>query len=138
MALIGLIPLLALLGVFSGVQVETAAASPSLELNARYPARLRYKTTDRIEVRVRNRSDRPLNRVVVKFDEDYISRFSNLVFTPAAQRAYEVELVDLRPGETRLLAVEIQAEQYWRHSGALTASAGDDAATVNLGTTVFP
>lgn len=138
LAVLALLPVLALFGVFGDARAETSASSGNLELHVRYPTRFRYKTIDAISVRVTNTSGQALDRIMVRFDEEYISQFSNVVFTPQVKRPYEVELTSVSPGETRLVFVEIQAENYWRHSGTITAGAGDESARVNLSTTVFP
>lgn len=138
MILLAILPVLALLDVFGDSVAEARASGSQLELRVNYPARFRYKTIHPIEVQVINRFDRPLDRVIVKFDENYLSQFSNVQLTPAADKAYEVELRDVQPGEERVISVEIQAERYWRHRGTVTATAGPDSVTARLETFTFP
>ena len=131
-------PLAALLGLFGDSTAEVGAPSAALELRVSYPTRFRYKTIHPLEVRVRNRSANPLDRVVVTFDQEYVSGFSNVRFTPEAVRAYEVELRGVQPGEERLVSVEVQAERYGRHRGTVTAASGAEAVTAELQTFTFP
>lgn len=134
-----LVPVLALFGVF-GVSRDTARASTAeLLIEISYPSRFRYKQIDRIHAFVTNRSQRQLDTVTVAFDSAYIARFSTVKFTPSALRAYEVELTDVHPGERRLISVELQGEEYWRHQGEISATSGSaDTARVRIDTIVFP
>jgi hypothetical protein len=134
-----LVPVLALFGAF-GVSRDTAEAfTPELMVEISYPSRFRYKQIDRIHAFVANRSQRQLDTVTVVFDSAYIARFSTVTFTPSVGRAYEVELTDVQPGERRLISVELQGEEYWRHGGEINVTSGDaDTARVRIGTIVFP
>lgn len=134
-----LIPTLALFGTFGESWAEAADASEELELRIKYSSRFRYKALQEMEVRVLNRSDRLLDTVTVAFDTAYITRFSTVTFTPDVKTAYEVELTDLLPGETRLITVGLQGESYWRHSGSITAGrTGSPPAEVFVSTFIFP
>lgn len=135
---LGLLPALALIGVFDESPSQTSVSSRTLHVTARYPTRLRYKTSDTVELRVQNTSNHALPSVLVKFDEDYVTQFSNVTFTPEPQRAYELELADVKPGETRLISMEIEAKEYWRHAGMIRAVAQNDSALLNISTTVLP
>lgn len=136
--LLAAIPVLAVLGVFGEKTGEARAETSELELRVRYPARLRYKTLHPLEVHVRNLSDRPLDRVTVRFADAYISQFSNVQFMPSVNKAFEVELRDVQPGEERLVSAELQAERYGRHSGTVTATTGPTSVTAPLQTFTFP
>ena len=56
--------------------------------------------------------------------------------------AYFVRLGDLRPGEVRLVQVELQADRYWRHNGSVVVAPGDvdDApdVVIEVSTLVYP
>jgi hypothetical protein len=131
-------PLLAFFNVFGDSQSRVSASSEIIELDVSYPSRFRYKSTASIEARITNTSQQPLEAVTVRFDENYVNKFSEVSFTPDVKRAYEVEITDLRAGQSQLISVEIQAEKYGRHSGTVSASSGDDLTTVSLATFVFP
>jgi hypothetical protein len=135
---LAVLPVLALLGFFGESGAEQTLSGEALELHVSYPTRLRYKRIDTVEVRVRNVSGEPIDRVVVKFDEGYIEEFSSVHFTPSISRAYEVELKDVQPDEERLVSVEIQAEEYWRHRGTVTVEAGPHTLTARIMTFTFP
>ena len=141
--LLAVLPVLALLGVFGTTRGEASAQSAALELHVEYPTRSRYKVINAIEVSVRNLTEQPLSTVTVSFDETYISKFSNVQFTPSVKtvtdEVYRVELSDLQPGETQLVSVEVQAEEYGAHRGTIKVAAGEaEAAQVDLATIVFP
>lgn len=138
--LLFLVPVLALFGTFGETERRVEAASEVLGLEVRYADRLRHKQTNAVEVRIENRSGTPLDTVVVSFDESYVTPFSVLAFVPSAAKPFEVELYGVAPGERRLVWVELQAEHYGRHAGALRVHGGGhgDTATIGLSTFVFP
>ncbi|HEX6314538.1 MAG TPA: hypothetical protein VFZ73_06740 [Gemmatimonadaceae bacterium] len=140
MTFLVLIPLLAMFGVFGESQAQAHGASADLELRVDYPTRYRYKQIDRVRVEVQNVSGAQLDTVTVAFDSSYTSRFSTLMFIPAAKEPFSVELTHLAPGSTRLVWVELQAERYGRHRGALRAwrHGGSDTVSVALSTIIFP
>lgn len=137
-ALLLIIPVLAVAGVFgerwAGEQVSTAA----LSISVRYPSVLRYKTTGSLLARVSNASSASLDTVRLALDAGYATAFSQVQATPGFTDAFATELIQLRPGETRVVTVELQAEKYWRHSGELRVWAGVDTARVTLRTFIYP
>ena len=137
--LLTLLPLIAILGLFGETRDRVQAEGAALAIAVEYPTRFRYKTIHPIRISVTSRTDAVIDTVRVVFDVAYLSRFSNLAFTPAADGVYSVPLTDVRPGETREVHVEIQAEDYWRHTGWIAATAGGpDTVRVSVATTVFP
>lgn len=137
--LIMLVPALALLGVFGESWDTTGAATADLEVELRFPSRFRYKQLNEMHAFVRNVSGRRLDTVTVSFDTTYISRFSTVIFTPSAVRAYEVELTGVSPGEQRLISVELQGEKYGRHTGAIAAwGTTTDTVSASVSTFIFP
>ena len=60
------------------------------------------------------------------------------MISPPPARGYEVDLLDVEPGGTRLVVAEIQGFRYWRHQARSSAAAGTDTARVDLETLVFP
>ena len=137
MTVIAAIPVCAALGVFGSSGTRTAS-SASIELMVDYPTRCRYEMLELLEVRVRNRSGRTIEQATVVFDPSYLNGFSQAQFTPSPERAFEVEVTQLRPGETRLISAEIQGERYGRYSGAIVVKAGAESASVDVSTFIFP
>lgn len=138
-----LFPVLALLGVFGETFDQVQAASDALEMTVDYPSRYRYKMINDLQVSVRNNSDQTLQTLTVSFSSDYIDRFSTVTFTPDVSRVtgdiYEVELTEVAPGETQVIRVEIQGEQYGQHTGHITAAAdGLAPVEVQVATFIFP
>ncbi|HEY0972810.1 MAG TPA: hypothetical protein VGE02_17705 [Gemmatimonadales bacterium] len=144
MAVIGLVPLLAILGVF-GPRVERAQAlGDALALEVRYPARYRLGMVEALEARVSNRSATPMPLVTLAVDEAYLEGFATASPTPDFTRAYAVELTDLAPGETRTVVVDLEADRAGRFRGRATATyeaepmGARDSVALPLTTLVFP
>lgn len=135
-----LIPVLALFGVFGETWGRADDVSADLALRVEYPTRYRYKQINALEVFVENVSGGPLDTVVVAFDPAYVLRFSTPTFIPAPEVPYEVELLDVQPGEVRLVVAELQGERYGRHRGAVEAyrPGSSDTARVAVSTIIFP
>lgn len=135
-----LMPVLALLGVFGETWDHVEDAGAELTLRVEYPTRYRYKQINTVQVFVQNTASSTLDTVVVAFDPAYIRRFSTLMFIPSPKQPFEIELLDVKPGETRLVWVELQGEQYGRHQGTIEAyrPASLDTARVVVNTLIFP
>lgn|SRR5688572_29232234 len=138
-----LVPVLALLGMFGETEDKVTTSNPQLEMQVDYPTRFRYKMLDSVIVSLSNTSAQPISAVEVGFERSYVEGFSTVTFTPAAHEitdsAYFVEVADLQPGETRIISVDIQAEKYGRHQGAITATAENaEALRVLIETFTFP
>jgi hypothetical protein len=139
MLLILVVPVLALAGVFGESWERAAAESPNVSAQVEFPSRFRYKMLNSITASVTNRSARPIDTIVVRLDSSYALRFSTVVFTPAAERAYVARLTDVPPGETRLIVIEIQGERYGRHTGRLhIESTNGDTLAIPIQTVIFP
>lgn len=138
--LIFLVPILALLGVFGESREVVEGRSDELRMTVEYPTLYRYKQIDRVQVLVTNESNTTLDTVVVAFDPAYVSRFSTLMFIPSAKVPFDVELLDVGPGQTRRVWAELQGEAYGRHRGTIEAyrQGGLDTARVFVSTVIFP
>lgn len=141
-ALLLVVPILALLGVFGPSSHTVAETMPGLEIQVQYPTRFRYKTLSTLDVSLKNTSNRPLSPVTVAFDRVYISRFSQVQFTPSAKSVtatdYRVQL-DIPPGEVRRVSVSLQADRYGLHHGNISALAyGGPGILISVSTFVFP
>lgn len=134
-----LVVALAILGVFGESFDETAADGATLSMRVEYPSRFRYKQIDPVRVWVTNRTAQPIDTATVSFDRGYVLGFSNLSFIPSATRPFEVEVTDVKPGETRLVLVDLQAERYGRHAGEISATTGGaDTVRARVSTLVYP
>jgi hypothetical protein len=137
------VPVLAILGVFGTREGEASAVTEGLEVTLRYPERLRYKMSDHLELSLKNSTTTRLQRVTVHFDQAYVAAFSEVHFTPQAarvsERAYEVDLDDIGPGETRRIHTSLQANDYGRLRGTVTVSVGGATRSVlAMDTLTFP
>ena len=134
-----LIPVLAFFDIFGETSATIRLEDDALSVEIRYPTKFRYKQINEIQVAVVNRSNAPIDTVTVAFDPSYISDFSTVQFTPSVEKAFQVPLTDVEPGETRLVEVELQAEQHGRHSGrVIIATADADSLEATLSTFTFP
>ena len=138
--LIVLLPALAVVGVLDNRSTEVQAHGRGVEVTVRYPTRLRYRQSDRLEVEVKNTSAAPLDTVRVAFTPEYLDAFSDVTITPSPKKAYEVELTDVGAGETRLVDADLHADRSGRHRGTIsvTPARGGDAARAQVGTFILP
>jgi hypothetical protein len=132
------IPILALFGIFGESRGKAHAASGSIDIAVSYPTRFRYRQVQSLRATVRNLSQVAADTIRVSFDTAYVSRFSSVRFDPAAKTAYSVDLIDVKPSESRLVSLELWGQDYGNHRGTITARRGSDSAIVRLHTLVFP
>jgi hypothetical protein len=132
------LPVVALLGRLDSAAQESRARNQELELRVQAPTRLSFRGNGNLRIWVRNDSRRSLDRVVVRIAAPYIEAFSQVQFIPAPSRAYELELLSISPGETRLIATALQGERYGRLAGQIEAETSSSRLAVALETFVFP
>jgi len=133
------IPLLALAGVFGESRETGRARTAELAIQVSHPDRFRFKMLSGLRVDVTNTTAAVLDTVTIDIDTAYLGRFSTVAAIPAFERPYTIRLIDLEPGETRRVQVEIQGEHYGRHHGEIRiGAAGADTARLPVRTFVFP
>jgi hypothetical protein len=135
---LALIPILALLGVFGDRSKTLAVSSPSVGLTVDYPDRMRYRQSDVLRISIVNRADRVLDTVLVSLDTSYLSRFIGVHGVPAPSVQWVVPLTGVKPGDSRLVTVELTGDQYGAHPGMISAATGTERTTVTFSTFVFP
>jgi hypothetical protein len=134
-----LMPLLALFGLFGQTAGNAEVRTESLSVQIEYPARSRYETLSAIHLDIVNTGRGSIDTVVVSLDSAYAARFSSVGAIPDFERAYEVEVIDIAPGETRRVTIELDATEYGRHSGDLRVEQrGGEVARVPITTWIFP
>ena len=143
MCLIALIPLLALFGVFGERMDSTDTRNSVFILHVDYPALFRSKTDNVLMVRVENGSSEVIDSTIVSFTTSYITKFSNVGFTPEISRvtsdAYEVALENLLPNEERIITIELEAKDAGRFNCVIVVSAPSvEPLQANITTMVFP
>ncbi len=138
MAVIAVVPLLALIGVMGPTMERAEGSAGTLGLEVEYPVRYRLGMVETLEARVTNHSPRPLPSVTLTLDDGYLEGFATISPTPGFDHAYAVELRDLAPGETRSFVVDLEAGRAGRFRGRATAAHERDSVTVPLTTLVFP
>lgn len=132
------LPALAVVGLFGPKTEVVRGRSGAIDWSAEYPSRLRHQNSERLVVRVRNRSQSPLAGVSVAFDPVYIHAFTAVAFDPAPETPYIVKMPNLRPGESRLVSLELTANEYGSHQGSVSLSAEGVHDKAELSTFIFP
>ena len=133
-----LIPVLALFKLFGQGEASASGHSSALQLTVEYPPRLRHGTAEVVVTEVRNNSAAAMDTLTVIFDSSYVSKVAEPRFTPPVTRAFELDLLDVQPGESRRIELAFYAEDYWSHSGNISAVHRGDTARVTVQTFVFP
>lgn len=131
--------LLSLFGVFGESTEKAADSSSRIALEVTYPSRSRYGLPVEIQVAVQNTSTQPIETLTLLLSRDYFDAFDDLHFFPSADRitddAYEVDLENLQPEETRILTIGAKGGRYWQHKGDIRI---EGESKVSLSTFIFP
>ena len=142
LVMILLLPALSAARLFDPRPQTSTASVGAVALAVTSPGRMRHRTSDWVEVDVRNRSARALADVQVELGADFVQGFSQAVFIPAATtvdaRAYRVAIGALGPGESQRVALQLQADRYGSRRGMISARAGASRAEVPISIFVFP
>lgn len=138
MLLIALIPLADIAGLLGESTSRIDARAGALSITATVPAVFRYKTTSSISLFIRNDGVTPIDSVHVLLDTAYLARFSTISAVPQFAEAYNTMVGPITAGGTALVAIDIQAERYGRHTGVALIHAGSDSARITFATTVLP
>ena len=138
LALLVLIPLLALFEVFGQGDASVTGRSGALTLTVEYPPRLRFGTAEVIVTQVTNTSSAVMDTITVIFDSSLVSKVAEPRFTPPVTRAFELDLLHVRPGESRRIELDFYAEEYWSHTGNVLAVHAGDTARARVQTFVLP
>jgi hypothetical protein len=138
MLLIATIPVATLLG-FMGPRVDRVSSNDkSVRLEVQYPSRMHHQAYEKLTARVVNQSEVSLPQIQLRLTEDYVLAFSEVSFAPPVERAYMVRLLDVQPGESRLVTVEIRAQRYGKHRGRVVAVHDGGEVAVDLDTFTYP
>lgn len=142
-ALLLLLPIAALTGVLGPQETESRASAGELALTARYPSRVRFMSSEFLELAIENTGSRTLAGVTVLMPDDYLSHFEAQEFRPQvvrmSERGAEVDLGDLPAGQSRRVVVELRVKDYGRHGGRISAVAGDGTPVgLDVSTLVLP
>lgn len=135
---IAVLPLLALLGVFGPSQKTVQEQSGTIEWSVDYPSRIRYAQIERLTVQLTNRGAAPVSQISLGIDPDYMHAFSDVAFEPQPRTPYRIDIPELGPGESRLVAVQMTADAYGPQRGRVSVEAGGASASADLSTFVFP
>lgn len=132
------IPLLALSGLLGEREATADDANGSLNVEARWPATLRYRTSGSLALRIRNLAHMQLDSVVVRIDSAWTAGFSELNAVPPFRDVFELVVLDLPPGGDARVLIEFNAQRYGHHQGDLRLSSGLDSLRIPIGTRILP
>ncbi len=139
--ILAILPILAISGL-TAMRREAAAVSGNLALSVDYPRVLRYLRPVGMNLNVSNIGDGTISGATLTLDSDYFRAYTGLTIMPAESAidadGILIELADIAPGGTQAVRIELRAAEYWYHSGPVTATAGEETVTVDLGTLVLP
>jgi hypothetical protein len=142
-ALLFLVPLLAMFKLFDTSRASVQGMQGGLALEVLYPSKLRHRTYKPLVVAVANNTGKQLEKLELRLDRGYFDHFQSITFTPDVKgsdgRHFIVEFEHVNPGETRTLNVVYEVDEVGSFHGEIQASAGAGApATVRFTTFVFP
>lgn len=141
LALLFLVPLAALFGVF-GRTSEATAVNSVAELRVKYPRCARHGAPAQLEISLRNLTDAAVRSVELRASAGYFERFSNVtsspdvrtiarefVFAPSppAPREQTAVLIDLRPDRSG-----------WAHCRVVAGVDQGEPLALEFSTFVFP
>lgn len=138
MPLIALLPILAIAGLFGPSTASAEGRIGAVQWSIEHPSVTRYENRDRLELRLSNSGDSAVSELTVAFDPEWIHAFAPVSFEPAPETPYVVDVGEIGPGETRLVVIELTAEQYGKYQGRLVISDGAQTAIAPLETFIFP
>src|SRR5215207_6829737 len=107
-------PVLSAAGVLDQADGHATASSAELDVSVQHPRRMRYRTNEWVVVDVHNRTSQALPGVSVQIDPQYMQSFNPVIVVPAPSTAFSMDLGTVGPGQSRQLALQLQAEEYGR------------------------
>ena len=138
MALIALLPLAAIVGLFGPASAHATGRVGELRIEAEYPERLRTAMAERISLELVNEGSRALSNVTVTLDPEFMYAFGEVAFTPEPARPYEIELASLAPGGRERIEIEVHAAEYGLHEGHIRIGSDGDTGSLPVRTLIFP
>ena len=134
-------PVLGIVGLFNTRSVTVRADTGGPGLQVQYPARLRDKTTEPLEVVATNQGP-STGDLEIRIDRNYLSQFEDHRFDPSPdeidQNSYIFKFEKVEPGAERRVNCTFEADHLGTHEGEIIASAGGTGASVNIRTVVLP
>jgi hypothetical protein len=135
----GVLPILALLGTFGPRSEPSVAKTGALRISGSLPTRVHFRQRATIVVSLRNLDTNAVSDVRLHLDTAYLGALSNVVVTPALSADGAVHLGTLGPGASASVAIDAEGDRVGTHRGVLIATdAVGDSARLALTTTTFP
>jgi hypothetical protein len=133
------IPVLAMVGLLGPQQQRESRATPALDVAVEYPGRVRASRDAVLRIVATNRSASRLDHVRVRLPEVYLGGFADREVARVATPDHEVLVAPLEPGEAGTVQVDLRAERFGRHRGAIrVVSSAGDTLSIPLRTFILP
>lgn len=130
LVMVGLLPVLALFGLFGIGRLEASGATESVSVSVDYPRVQRLKVRQPLRLVVTNETDSVLPSVELLLSRSYVQSFADVAFTPGPDEVggthYRFEMTEIEPGGSRVVSGEMQAQEYWHQPGSLDWRVLDD------------
>jgi hypothetical protein len=138
MALLALLPILTLAGVFGEVDRSTTAPVAGGYAELTYPARIGHRSAGQITIVLRAGAV-PLPPATVHVTDGYLSHFTVLNAWPVFDAFDRAAVPAVPAGETARLVLEVRPNRFGRKAGTVTiAPETGDTVRVIMRTLVFP
>jgi hypothetical protein len=142
-ALLALLPLLALFGFFDANHTTERASNGEVALQVEYASLHQYRMREEMMVTVTNLSQQSPITINISFERGFIDHFTEITFVPDIETVstdgFDVQLSEVASGETRMVYVELKGQQLWRRTGVISASIdGGQPVSVTVRTWILP
>ncbi len=128
---VGLLPILAVIGLFGIRRLAAEATGELVSFRVEYPRVQRLKVRQPLRLFVTNESETTIATVEVLLSRSYVQSFADVAFTPGPEDVtdtyYVFEVTDLEPGDTAVIAGEMQPQAYWHRPGTAGWRVLDDS-----------
>lgn len=137
-----LLPIASLMGLLDTRMAATATSQGDVAISVQYPTRFRYRMAEPLVVRIENRGSSAIEKLTLGLSKAYVDRFSETTFEPepdqVTQEAFEFELEDIEPGDSREVHLDMKSEDVGQAEGWVIAEQGGDSTRVDFSTFVLP
>jgi hypothetical protein len=129
---LGFLPLLAVLGITGNQDRVLFASSDKFNVSVSYTLRADYRQLRTMEIRIQNRSRERMPEVLVRLEKKWADFYTEVQFTPQAERSFVIRLPALQAGASHLVTGEMRAYKVGPHEGLLSVEGAGDRVRFNL------
>jgi hypothetical protein len=138
LAVLGLIVVTALAGVYNERKMVKDVSVRGVDARVEYTTRFRFQQTDIVSVMIRNNTAAMVDSIRVGVDTAYMAGFSDVTMVPEPMYPYVTQLLELPAGESREVRVEARGDRFGMHRGTVMIAIHGDTVRVPLSTFVIP